>query len=68
MPRTYIKDGKHKSYKNYDEYKELKGKLDGTPLLYLRQGKREDLLQYYKEFLDKHNLTINTNGKIIENI
>ncbi len=70
MTRTYIKDGKHKSYKNLTKYKELKTKLDFTPISDLNminwhgKTKRQVLTEGYKEFLDKHNLTINEYGKI----
>lgn len=64
--RTYIKDGKHKSVKNLTEYKQLKDKLDITPQLDFNNGKKEILLQGYKEFLDKHNLTINNYRKIVD--
>jgi len=65
MPRTYIKDGKHKSFKNLTEYKELKTKLDFTPTNYLDEGKREDLKKTHRDFLQEHNLTI-VGSKIIK--
>ena len=65
MTRTYIKDGKHKSFKNLTAYKELKTKLDFTPSLHLNQGKREELKKMYKVFLEEHNLDI-VGSKIIE--
>ena len=70
--RTYIKDGKHKSVKNLKEYKELKTKLGITPQLdfntigWSGNSKKEILLQGYKEFLNKYNLTINNYRKIVD--
>ena len=65
MTRTYIKDAKHKSFKNLTIYKELKTKLDFTPALYLNQGQREFLKKGYKYFLEEHNLDI-VGNKIIK--
>ena len=70
--RIYIKDNKHKSYKNSKEYKELNDKLifssqlDFNTIGWCGKTKKEILLQGHKEFLDKHNLTINNYRKIIE--
>jgi len=56
--RIYIKDGKHKSYKNTVEYKLIKQKIAINPTSYLDAGNRDKIRQVHKEFLDKHNLDI----------
>tara|TARA_R110002072_G_scaffold152347_1_gene302016 strand:- start:137 stop:529 length:393 start_codon:yes stop_codon:yes gene_type:complete len=60
------------NYKNYKEYKELNDELNISPQIYFNiegwagKTQKEILTDGYKEFLDKHNLTINNYRKIIE--
>lgn len=67
-PRQYIKDGKHKNIKNLTEYKTIQQKIDCSISSYNynstfdKTSKLEDyfddIRNYHKEFLEKHNLII----------
>jgi len=68
MPRTYIKDGQHKSIKNLTEYKLIQQKIDCCRSSCQHPNKIQDyydnVAEQHKDFLDKHNLLISKFGKV----